>query len=103
MATVGKLQQGNFADLATVSNNTAVAVGHLVDVVVAIGGTFSATAEAQASFDGGTTWVTVASGSVTAPALVTMPRCGHIRTICSARVSGTIKSSYGGTDTNRLA
>lgn len=102
MASVrGKLVEGALGSHAAVEADAAVNVSDLLDLQVTYSGTFVGTWILEVSFDQGTTWAQFDTGTA-AKLTAVLPRCGRIRSRCSAYTSGTIVANYSGTDPNRV-
>lgn len=95
----GRYKGAANADLTAVANGVAFDVSSLVDVTVAVGGTFVGTWSLKISFDG-TTFFQFATN--TTAANTTLPRCAKARVDCTAFTSGAISSGYGGSDITRM-
>lgn len=98
---VGEVVCGSGANIATgVATTAALAVGGCGPATVWLESSdWVGTYEIRISFDGGTTWgiygeaVAVSSGPT--HAVVTVPRCTHLKVVATTNTSGTMTVRYG--------
>ena len=94
----------DLGDLTAVAVGTPVDVSHLETLAFMVGGTFVATYDVEASFDGGTTFVPIPGlDGQTTPQLVDLGdlRCEQVRLNVTAFTSGTVSGKGSGTDEDR--